>query len=47
MYLCLEEKIEIMIYPDPEKLLIRRCELLLDVDIGLNLNYRKIILDNA
>ena len=26
--LCLEEKIQIMIYPDPEKLLNQRCELI-------------------
>ena len=26
--LCLEEKIQIMIYPDPEKLLNKRCELI-------------------
>ena len=26
--LCLEEKIQIMIYPDPEKLLSQRCELI-------------------
>ena len=26
--LCLEEKIQIMIYPDPEKLLDKRCELI-------------------
>ena len=26
--LCLEEKIQIMIYPDPEKMLNKRCELI-------------------
>ena len=26
--LCLEKKIQIMIYPDPEKLLNQRCELI-------------------
>ena len=26
--LCLEEKIQIMIYPDPQKILHQRCELI-------------------
>ena len=36
--LCLEEKIHILLFPEPKKLLNKRNEL--GVDIGLNLNYK-------
>ena len=37
--LCFEEKIHILLFPEPKKLLNKRNELI-GVDIGLNLNYK-------